>query len=202
MFRSSDLQHLRADVRVNCETFLALCKEAGLNVKVTETVRDDEYQRYLAANGYAAKTATVPTFHSVKAGLAFDICKNVKGHEYDDAVFFARCGQIGKQVGFSWGGGWKSFPDRPHFQWDAHGKYTGAMIRAGRYPPEMEEYMTYDQWKKYMTQYRAEQGKKSVSSWAKAAWDKLTKRGITDGSRPGDLITREEAAVMMDRMAK
>lgn len=202
MFRSSDLQYLRADVRVNCETFLALCKEAGLNVKVTETVRDDEYQRYLAANGYAAKTATVPTFHSVKAGLAFDICKNVKGHEYDDAAFFARCGQIGKQVGFSWGGDWKSFQDRPHFQWDEHGKYTGAMIRAGKFPPEMEEYMTYDQWKKYMTQYRAEQGKKSVSSWAKAAWDKLTKRGITDGSRPGDLITREEAAVMMDRMAK
>ena len=202
MFRSSDLQYLRADVRVNCETFLALCKEAGLNVKVTETVRDDEYQRYLAANGYAAKTATVPTFHSVKAGLAFDICKNVKGHEYDDASFFTRCGQVGKQVGFSWGGDWKSFQDRPHFQWDEHGKYTGAMIRAGKFPPEMEEYMTYDQWKKYMTQYRAEQGKKSVSSWAKAAWDKLTKRGITDGSRPGDLITREEAAVMMDRMAK
>ena len=202
MFHSSDLQYLRADVRVNCETFLALCKEAGLNVKVTETVRDDEYQRYLAANGYAAKTATVPTFHSVKAGLAFDICKNVKGHEYDDASFFTRCGQVGKQVGFSWGGDWKSFQDRPHFQWDEHGKYTGAMIRAGKFPPEMEEYMTYDQWKKYMTQYRAEQGKKSVSSWAKAAWDKLTKRGITDGSRPGDLITREEAAVMMDRMAK
>ena len=202
MLHSSDLQHLRADVRANCETFLALCKEAGLNVKVTETVRDDEYQRYLAANGYAAKTATVPTFHSVKAGLAFDICKNVKGHEYDDASFFDKCGQIGKQVGFSWGGDWKSFSDRPHFQWDAHGKYTGAMIRAGKFPPEMEEYMTYDQWKKYMTQYRAEQGKNAVSSWAKAAWDKLTKRGITDGSRPGDLITREEAAVMMDRMAK
>ena len=100
MFRSSDLQYLRADVRANFEMFLELCKEAGLNVKVTETVRDDEYQRYLAANGYASKTATRPTFHSVKAGLAFDICKNVKGHEYDDLSFFDRCGQIAKQVGF------------------------------------------------------------------------------------------------------
>ena len=199
MFRSSDLKYLRADVRANCETFIALCKEAGLNVKVTETVRDDEYQRYLAANGYAAQTATVPTFHSVKAGLAFDICKNVKGHEYDDAAFFARCGQIGKQVGFSWGGDWKSFPDRPHFQWDAHGKYTGAMIRAGKFPPEMEEYMTYGEWKKYMEQYRAELSKRPVSAWAKAAWDKLTKQKVTDGSRPGDLITREEVTVMLDR---
>lgn len=120
MYHSRDIADLRADVRANCVIFLDLCKEAGLPVLVTETVRDDEYQRYLARMGYAAKNATRPTFHGVKAGLAFDICKNVKGHEYDDPSFFARCGQIGKQVGFSWGGDWKKFPDKPHFQWDDH----------------------------------------------------------------------------------
>ena len=95
MFHSRELKYLRADVRANCEAFLAECKAAGLNVLVTETVRDEEYQRSLVAQGYAAKTATVPTFHSVKAGLAFDICKNIKGHEYDDAAFFRKCGEIG-----------------------------------------------------------------------------------------------------------
>ena len=199
MYHSRDIADLRADVRANCIIFIDLCKEAGLPVLITETVRDDEYQRYLAANGYASKTATRPTFHSVKAGLAFDICKNVKGHEYDDLSFFDRCGQIAKQVGFSWGGDWKSFPDKPHIQWDAHGKYTGSMILAGKYPPEMEEYMTYGEWKKYMEQYRAELSKRPVSAWAKAAWDKLTKQKVTDGSRPGDLITREEVTVMLDR---
>ena len=69
MYHSRDIADLRADVRTNCVIFLDLCKEAGLSVLVTETVRDDEYQRYLAANGYAAKTATRPTFHGVKAGL-------------------------------------------------------------------------------------------------------------------------------------
>ena len=78
MYHSRDIADLRADVRANCVIFLDLCKEAGLPVLVTETVRDAEYQRYLAANGYAAKTATRPTFHGVKAGLAFDICKNVQ----------------------------------------------------------------------------------------------------------------------------
>ena len=97
MYHSRDIADLRADVRANCVIFLDLCKEAGLPVLVTETVRDDEYQRYLAANGYAAKTATRPTFHGVKAGLAFDICKNVKGHEYDDASFFARCTVSGRR---------------------------------------------------------------------------------------------------------
>ena len=199
MFHSSELRYLRADVRVNCETFLALCKESGLNVKVTETVRDDEYQRYLAANGYAAKTATVPTFHSAKAGLAFDICKNVKGHEYDDLSFFDRCGQIAKQVGFSWGGDWKSFKDRPHIQWDAHGKYTGSMILAGKYPPEMEEYMTQADFNRMMDAYLAQLRTKPVSTWAKYDWEEAKNDKITDGTAPQGLITRQEVVTMIDR---
>ena len=72
----------------------------------------------------------------------------------------------------------------------------------GAYRPDYEEdTMSYEDFKKYMEQYRAEQGKKSVSSWAKAAWDKLTRAKVTDGSRPGDLITREEVATMIDRAA-
>ena len=199
MFHSSDLQYLRADVRVNCEVFLVLCKEAGLNVKVTETVRDDEYQRYLAANGYASKTATRPTFHSVKAGLAFDICKNVKGHEYDDLSFFTRCGQIAKQVGFSWGGDWKSFKDRPHIQWDAHGKYTGSMILAGKLPPEMEEHMDQATFNKMMDAYLTQLRTKPVSAWAKADWDKAKADKITDGTAPQGLVTRQEVVTMIER---
>ena len=72
--------------------------------------------------------------------MAFDICKNVKGHEYDDNDFFKRCGAIGKKVGFSWGGDWKSFVDKPHFQWDQKGKFTSSMVRAGKLPPKMPKY--------------------------------------------------------------
>lgn len=140
MFHSRDLDYLRSDVRANCETFLALCKAEGLDVLVTETVRDEEYQRGLAAKGYASKTATMPTFHAWGTGLAFDICKNVKGHEYDDADFFARCAEIGKKIGFSWGGNWTSFVDRTHFQWDAGGKYTSSMLLKGAFPPNMPLY--------------------------------------------------------------
>lgn len=200
MFHSDELKYLRADVRVNCRKFLALCKEAGLNVKVTQTVRDDEYQRLLVAQGYAAKTATRPTFHSVKAGLAFDICKNVRGHEYDDPSFFACCGQIGKQVGFSWGGDWRSFPDRPHFQWDNHRKWTSRMILAGKYPPEMEEYMTQAEFNKMMDTYLAQKRVDSTpSKWAKDTWELAKKQGITDGSGPHGLCTREEVVALIER---
>ena len=199
MYHSRDIADLRSDVRANCVIFLDLCKEAGLPVLITETVRDDEYQRYLAANGYASKTATRPTFHSVKAGLAFDICKNVKGHEYDDLSFFDKCGQIAKQVGFSWGGDWKSFPDKPHIQWDAHGKYTGSMILAGKYPPEMEEYMDQATFNKMADAYLAQLRTKHVSTWAKDDWEKAKKDKITDGTAPQGLITRQEVVTMINR---
>ena len=199
MYHSRDIADLRADVRANCVIFLDLCKEAGLPVLITETVRDDEYQRYLAANGYASKTATRPTFHSAKAGLAFDICKNVKGHEYDDLSFFDRCGQIAKQVGFSWGGDWKSFPDKPHIQWDAHGKYTGSMILAGKYPPEMEEYMDQATFNKMADAYLAQLRTKPVSTWAKDDWEKAKADKITDGTAPQGLITRQEVVTMINR---
>ena len=202
MYHSRDINPIRVVFLANFVIFLDLCKEAGLPVLVTETVRDDEYQRYLARMGYAAKNATRPTFHSVKAGLAFDICKNVKGHEYDDPSFFARCGQIGKQVGFSWGGDWKKFPDRPHFQWDNHLKHTGSMILAGKYPPEMEEYMTQTEFNKMMDAYLAQLGTKPVATWAKADWDKAAFAGITDGSAPQGLITRQEAVAMIQRATK
>ena len=42
--------------------------------------------------------------------------------------------------GLGWGGDWRSFPDRPHFQWDGGGKYTSSMVRAGRYPPPMPRF--------------------------------------------------------------
>ena len=200
MFHSDELKYLRADVRVNCEKFLALCKEAGLNVKVTQTVRDDAYQKYLVSKGYASEKATRPTFHSVKAGLAFDICKNVRGHEYDDATFFALCGQIGKQVGFSWGGDWRKFPDRPHFQWDNHLRWTGSMILAGKYPPEMEEYMTQAEFNKMMDTYLAQKrAEKKPSTWAKDTWELAKKQGITDGSGPHGLCTREEVVALIER---
>lgn len=200
MFHSDELKYLRADVRVNCEKFLALCKEAGLNVKVTQTVRDDAYQKYLVSKGYASKDASRPTFHSVKAGLAFDICKNARGHEYDDATFFALCGQIGKQVGFSWGGDWRKFPDRPHFQWDNHLRWTGSMILAGKYPPEMEEYMTQADFNKMMDTYLAQKrAEKNPSTWAKDTWELAKKQGITDGSGPHGLCTREEVVALIER---
>lgn len=160
MLNSRDIDKLRADVAANCRVFLAICKAEGLPVLITQTVRDAEYQAALYAQGRTKPGSIVtnqktPSFHSDKAGLAFDIAKNVKGHEYDDLAFFNRCGEIGKKIGFSWGGDWLSLQDKPHFQWDDHGQYTAAMVRAGKFPPAMPLYQMQQEVQKTMTKDEA-----------------------------------------------
>ena len=36
--------------------------------------------------------------------------------------------------------------------------------------------------------------------WAKEAWDKAAAAGIFDGTRPRDPLTRQEAALVLDRL--
>lgn len=205
MVNSRSLSDLREDVRANCEVFLENCRDKGLNVLITQTLRDDEYQAELYAQGRTKKGSVVTnskttTFHG--KGLAFDFCRNVKGHEYDDVAFFVKCGKIAKEIGFSWGGDWKSFPDRPHIQWDDGGKYSGTDIRNGKLPPMMkrEEIMTREEVIKIIEEYETTKSKKSVDVWAKDAWDKAKKKGVVDGSAPLSPATREQLAIILDRL--
>lgn len=214
MLASRNIDDLRPDVAANCRELLARAAAQGLDVLITQTVRDEEYQRSLYAQGRTRPgsivTGTpVPSFHSVRAGLAFDFCKNEKGHEYDDAAFFARVGAIGKALGFSWGGDWKEFSDRPHLQWDAHGACTAAMVRAGRYPPDMpvqeEETMTQQQFNAMMETYLRTLAKKEPSAWSAEARAWAEKNGIFTGDEAGRMqyrsfLTREQMAVLLQRL--
>lgn len=160
--------------------------------------------------GYAARTATVPTFHAKGVGLAFDICKNVKGHEYDDPGFFTAMGRLGKEMGFTWGGDWRSFPDRPHFQWDGGGKYTSSMVRAGRYPPPMprfeeEETMTQEQFNTLMEGYWRSLAQREPADWSAEAREWAEKNGLIVGDGNGNkqyrsFVTREQLAVFLKRL--
>ena len=77
MLNSRDIDLLRPDVAENCRRWMARCRDAGLAVLVTNTVRDEEYQAWLYAQGRTrpggiVTNGKVPTFHSVEAGLAFE----------------------------------------------------------------------------------------------------------------------------------
>lgn len=216
MVNSRQLTDLRADVEKNCRIFLRLCESEGLKVLVTQTLRDDEYQASLYAKGRTAPgsivtNSKVTTFHG--AGLAFDFCQNVKGREYSDASFFTRCGAIAKRVGFSWGGDFKSFPDRPHIQWDAGGQYSGSMIRAGRLPGTMPAYerrgdvitiedinsMDSETVLALASKLQNVLGQQAQTGSVGDELQEAVAAGITDGSRPKAWCTRAQAAVMVKR---
>ena len=76
------------------------------------------------------------------------------------------------------------------------------MILAGKYPPEMEEYMDQATFNKMMDAWLAQQRTKTVSTWAVADWAAAKAAGITDGSAPQGLITRQEAVTMIQRATK
>lgn len=205
MLDSRDINLLRRDVAANCRKLIELAAKEGYTVLVTNTVRDDEYQAYLYAQGRTRPGSIItnsktPTFHSVKAGLAFDVCQNIKGREYNDEKFWQAVGRIGKQIGFTWGGDWKNPVDKPHFQWDEHGKYTSAMILTGKYPPPMplfeEDDMTKDDVLKIIREYEEQKAKDPLPAWAKKELDEAIKLGITDGSNPCAPIPRYQAAIM------
>lgn len=208
MINSRDVKDLRADVRANCEVFLAECKAAGLPVIITQTLRDNEYQATLYAKGRTAPGSIVTnsrttTFHG--AGLAFDIAKNIRGQEYADTAFFYKCAEIGKRIGFSWGGDWKSFVDLPHFQWDGGGiyKHTNAPVMPLYEDDIMNtEKLTDADILALANRIQAVLAKQPQGGEIARELEEAVALGITDGSNPKAFVTRAQAAVMAKRAAK
>lgn len=64
-----------------------------------------------------------------------------------------------------------------------------------------EDIMTYEQWKNYMEQYKAEQAQAEASDWAvqEDVLNRAVKAGISDGTRPKSDITREECMAIVLR---
>ena len=199
MLNSRSLDDLRLDVRANVETLLSLCRAQGLNVLITQTMRDNEYQAYLYAQGRTMPGSIITnsrttTFHG--AGLAVDFCENIRGHEYDDASFFRNVAIIAKAIGFSWGGDWKGFPDNPHLQWDDRGRYTTAMLRAGAVCPQMPLYMKTIKKEDTMRRFQSIEEIKKDAPWAVDTIQKLINRGIIKGSG-GNLDLSEDMLRML-----
>jgi peptidoglycan L-alanyl-D-glutamate endopeptidase CwlK len=194
MLNSRSLDDLRPDVRVNVESLLKLCKKQELNVLITQTKRDNEYQAYLYAQGRTRSGSIITnskttTFHG--AGLAIDFCQNIKGYEYADKCFFQNVATIAKHIGFSWGGDWKDFVDRPHLQWDCQGRYTASVLREGIPCPLMPEYKVWEEQEKWekeeelVKRYQTLDEIKHEASWAVDTVSKLIERGVLKGDGNG-----------------
>jgi len=142
MLNSRDVDDLRYDVAAACRQVISLSKDKGIDILITSTVRDDDYQAKLYAQGRTepgpiVTNAKLPTFHWKEAGLAFDFCPvdNTGKCLWNRTDLFYAVGAIGKSLGLEWGGDWKSIADLPHLQWSGYDHaLTGSDIRAGKRP--------------------------------------------------------------------
>lgn len=127
---SNRIEDLEPETRAMCNRFLVATAAQGIALRVTHTLRTDDEQNKLYAEGRTmpgnkvtnAKAGESP-HNSIVGGLscAFDFCFNGKTMaecypKTTDPVW-ERVGQIGESLGLSWGGRWKgSLVDRDHFE--------------------------------------------------------------------------------------
>lgn len=67
---------------------------------------------------------------------------------------------------------------------------------------ESEDDMTQEQFNNMMDVWLAGNMEKAPSEWARAAWQEATQRGLFDGTAPQNPLTREQAALLLDRLGK
>ena len=192
-----DISELAPNAQRACNLFLEECKRQGLNVLITETYRSQERQDYLYAQGRTRKgnKVTWTRYSRHTSRRAWDICKNLKGHEYTDTEFFNKCGEIARNLGITWGGDW-STPDRPHFEVSEVWNYKG------------DEPMTDTERKKFnemvniVSDLAVDVNKiknkmiynyidKNMPEWARPTIQKLVDKGYLQGNENGLDLTDE-----------
>lgn len=206
MLDSRSIDDLRPDVAANVRLWIAECVSNSLDVALNSTKRDNEYQAHLYAQGRTrpgniVTNGKTTTFHG--AGLALDFYSESK--KWSDRDFFKKCATIAKKYGFSWSGDWEKFVEYTHLQWDNHGRST--YKNAPHMPLYKEgEDMTQQEVQKIVDKALADRDEvisaanAKVASWAQESWDKAKAAGVFDGTRPGAPLTRQEAAMILERI--
>ena len=121
MKNSRDIGDLHPQVAGKCREFIQRCKDAGIDVIITSTYRDNESQNALYAQGRTKPGARVTnakggqSFHNYR--VAFDFVPIVNGKaDWRNASAFIKCGEIAEKCGLEWAGRWKSFRELAHCQ--------------------------------------------------------------------------------------
>lgn len=152
---SRDIKLLHPEVQAIIPKFLDECKKQGLIVKVTDTLRTKEEQDKLYAQGRTKPGNIVTNVKYPESnhnwGIAFDFCRNDgKGAYNDSDNWFKKVGQVAKKLGLTWGGDWKTFPDKPHLELGKYGTISTLIKRYGTPENFKKTWKPVEEVKKYM----------------------------------------------------
>ena len=139
MINSRNLDELHPSARMRVDKFLKACHEAGIDILVTSTYRDNESQNALYNQGRTLQGKIVTnarggfSWHNYRC--AIDIVplhngKPVWGTSGEDGKLWERIGKLGEGAGLEWAGRWVSFKELAHFQYTSG--LTLADLRAGK----------------------------------------------------------------------
>lgn len=102
---------LRPELRDAAIEHINALREAGLPAVILETKRTLARQKQYVAAG---KSRTLNSYHLT--GRAYDIgWLGIRTQDVPDE-WWDFAGEIGKALGFRWGGDFKGFTDKPHFE--------------------------------------------------------------------------------------
>lgn len=183
-----NLSKLADHTKIAAMKWYEYCVKNDIEILIYSTIRTEEEQ---AENVRTGKSQTMKSFHLVGQALDFVPADGprIDWNAYKNSNIKQAVAEA-KRLGFDWGGDWKSFIDRPHLQYnykgygtDTFGKYVETKPVVKREEPKV-----------------AERDINKVSKWAKKDWEEAIANGYFDGSRPGAPITREEAAVVINRL--
>ena len=118
-----NIEKLHPKVRNKATEFInRVEKELGIKLRVTSTLRTFAEQDKLYAQGRTTKGGIVTNAKGGESnhnfGTALDVVPIVNGQAdwKTTADTWNKIAKVGKSLGFEWGGDWKSFVDKPHFE--------------------------------------------------------------------------------------
>lgn len=116
------IERLHPLIRAKAKEFILRAeKELGITLRLSSGYRSFESQDELYARGRTTPGSIVTnakageSYHNY--GLAIDVVEIKEGKAIWNNPRWDDIAALGKEIGFSWGGDWKSFKDKPHFEY-------------------------------------------------------------------------------------
>lgn len=141
LLSESRILTLHPSVRDKATEFINKAEAQGIKLRVTSAHRSHAEQTALYEQGrtkpgkIVTKAKAGESSHNF--GTAIDVVPIVNGNA-DWNTDWNKIAVIGKSLGFSWGGDWKSFKDKPHFEMNfgnslaqLRNKYNSGMLTNG-----------------------------------------------------------------------
>jgi LAS superfamily LD-carboxypeptidase LdcB len=113
------VQELHPEIRNKVIDFFNEAERKGIILRITSGYRTYDEQNKLYAQGRTIAGSIVTNAKGGESNhnfaLAFDVVQMING-KADWNCDWNAIAKIGKSFGFDWGGDWKTFKDKPHFE--------------------------------------------------------------------------------------